>query len=106
MKSKNLQPDEPGTPVYRCRLCGVAFFKLDKKIPPKTLRLFLTNPPSVVAIEDVPREILHPCDGGGCGIGTIIGVVPDEVLQANIAPPGLRIEDDDDEPTDPEGVLN
>jgi len=98
--SEKKAPEGKGTPVYRCELCGGVTFKSDTKITPGTLHQFLINPPTVIAIEGVPRLVVHGCTNGGFGIASIVGIVPDEVIAVATAP---IFESSDD---DGEGMVN
>ncbi len=45
--------------------------------PVKTLSVFAQNP-LAIEVGNVPRVVIHDCDGGGSGIAVIIGFFPAE----------------------------
>ncbi len=83
-----MKADEKGHPTYRCARCFCISFSVAETTV-STLETFAANPPAVIQVGDVQRQIVHNCEDGGAGIATIIGLTTEAIYKESTSPPAV-----------------
>lgn len=79
-KIRMVDEAKDGYAAYRCAMCELVTFKINAKLSVISLARLLTE--DLREVDGVPREIVHHCETGCCGIATIIGIATEHVVMS------------------------